>query len=148
MSEAEPTIELTDAPQADFTEFLRQGLIEENRAHLGEWDQRPLALLVHIRNRLVGGLLAETARQLLFINYLWITTEYRRQGLGARLLAAAESEARRRDCQMAWLDTFDFQARRFYERCGYTVFGELAGLPNGHRRLFMSKRLDGSTRNP
>ena len=49
---------------------------------------------------------------------------------------------------MAWLDTYDFQARPFYERHGYAVFGELDGFPNGHRRWFMRKRLDGSAGDP
>jgi len=39
-----------------------------------------------------------------------------------------------------WLDTFEFQARGFYERLGYTCFGELKNYPTGSR-FFMSKRL-------
>ena len=78
----------------------------------------------------------------------WLAPGYRRRGLGSRLLRAAEEEARRRGCRMAWLDTYDFQARPFYERHGYAVFGELDGLPNGHRRWFMRKRLDGSAGDP
>jgi len=34
-----------------------------------------------------------------------------------------------------------FQAPGFYAKLGYTVFGELADVPRGHRRLWFCKRL-------
>ena len=43
-----------------------------------------------------------------------------------------------------WLDTFSFQARRFYEKLGYVVFGELPDYPAGHSRYFLQKRLGAS----
>jgi GNAT superfamily N-acetyltransferase len=145
---AEATIELTDAPDPDDARRILQGLVELNRQFLGPNDLRRLAVLARAESRLVGGLLGETSRGLLFVELLWVEIERRRHGLGSRLLAAAESEARRRGCHTAWLDTFDFQARPFYERHGYRQFGELGGLPGGHRRHFMSKRLDGGSGNP
>ena len=48
----------------------------------------------------------------------------------------------------AWLDTYDFQARPFYERHGYEMFAELDDLPGGHRRWFMRKRLAASAGRP
>jgi hypothetical protein len=43
--------------------------------------------------------------------------------------------------QHAWLETYSFQARPFYERHGYTVFGVLDNHPIGHQRYFMQKAL-------
>jgi hypothetical protein len=37
-------------------------------------------------------------------------------------MSRAESEAIRRGCIGAWLDTFSFQVREFYERLGYSEF--------------------------
>lgn len=62
-------------------------------------------------------------------------------GVGRSLLAAAEREAANRGCRGVYLDTFDFQARPFYERVGYTVFGAQDDYPPGHRRFFMQKDL-------
>ena len=53
----------------------------------------------------------------------------------------AEAEAVVRGCHGAWLDTFDFQARGFYEKLGYTCFAELPEYPIGHSRFFMKKPL-------
>jgi hypothetical protein len=52
-----------------------------------------------------------------------------------------EEEATRRGCKYAYLDTLSFQARGFYEKHGYTVFGELAHFPPGHRKYFLKKDL-------
>ena len=55
-------------------------------------------------------------------------------------MAAAEAEGRRRGCAIVWLDTFEFQARPFYEKLGFTVFGTL-DYPAGFKRFFLQKSL-------
>jgi hypothetical protein len=47
----------------------------------------------------------------------------------------------RRGCHGVWLDTFTFQARGFYERLGYSVFGAIEDYPPGHSRHFLKKDL-------
>nr|WP_223215835.1 GNAT family N-acetyltransferase [Rhizobium herbae] len=75
-----------------------------------------------------------------FVKYLAIPDEYRGQGLGSRLIQEAETLARARGYIGVWLDTFEFQARPFYEKLGYQVFGELEGGPNAIPRYFLKKR--------
>jgi len=41
----------------------------------------------------------------------------------------AEREAADRSCHNTWLNTFEFQARGFYEKLGYRCFGELPVNP-------------------
>jgi GNAT superfamily N-acetyltransferase len=127
-----------DLPEAD---LVLAGLIAGNAPHLGPADFRDLAVLAHEGTTFVGGLTGETGRGVLYVDQFWVDPGRRGQGLGGRLLAAAEAEAAARGCRMAWLDTYDFQARPFYERHGYTVFGELDGFSNGHKRFFMKKNL-------
>ena len=52
----------------------------------------------------------------------------------------AESHARTRGCVGAYLDTFEYQARPFYETLGYTLFGTLDGYPPGYRQYHLAKR--------
>jgi hypothetical protein len=54
----------------------------------------------------------------------------------------AEQVARARKLTGIWLDTFDFQARPFYEKLGFTVFGELKDHPRGISQYWLQKRLD------
>ena len=67
----------------------------------------------------------------------------RRTGLGRKILIEAEREAIIRGCRGAWLDTYSFQARGFYERLGYTVFGMIDDYPPGQQRVFLYKKLIG-----
>ena len=41
------------------------------------------------------------------------------------MLAEVESAAKEKGCYLIHLDTFDFQAKEFYEKQGYAVFGVL-----------------------
>ena len=45
------------------------------------------------------------------------------------MMAQAETEAITRGCRSMWLDTYAFQARGFYERLGFSVFGQIDGPP-------------------
>ena len=90
---------------------------------------------------MIGGLLGGTYWGWLHVDILWLDDSLRRQGYGSKLLAKAEDEGRRRGCQNAHLDTMSFQALEFYEKNGYTVWGTLEGIPEGHDRIYLRKAL-------
>jgi ribosomal protein S18 acetylase RimI-like enzyme len=75
----------------------------------------------------------------LHIDLLFVPEAMRGSGTGRTLMSQAEDEAIRRECRGVWLDTFSFQARGFYEKLGYTVFGEIENHPPGHSRFFLRK---------
>ena len=77
----------------------------------------------------------------LFVNWLWVADAYRKQGAGSQLMAGAEAVARTHGCRAAYLDTFTFQAPKFYERLGYREFGRLDDFPPGYSRIWFSKAL-------
>jgi GNAT superfamily N-acetyltransferase len=72
---------------------------------------------------------------------LWVHEDHRDSGLGSRLMEMAEDQAKGRGCHSSYLNTFSYQARPFYERLGYVVFGTLTDFPKGHERYYMMKRL-------
>ena len=53
----------------------------------------------------------------------------------------AEAYARSRGAVGATVETHSFQARPFYERLGYEVFGTLDGYAPGHIKFFLRKAL-------
>jgi GNAT superfamily N-acetyltransferase len=91
---------------------------------------------------ILGGLLAVSYWGSFYISDVVVPETARRQGLGAELMRQAEQEARARGCRHMWLDTFEFQARPFYERLGFEVFGRLDGLEPFFPRYFMQKTLE------
>jgi GNAT superfamily N-acetyltransferase len=89
----------------------------------------------------VGGVIAATHWDWLYIDLMWIKEEFRGHGYGQRLLELAEEKARELGARNAYLDTFSFQALDFYKKYGYQVFGELKDFPVGHQRYYLTKQL-------
>jgi N-acetylglutamate synthase-like GNAT family acetyltransferase len=87
-----------------------------------------------------GGVLAYVWGKWLHVETVWIEEEFRGQDWGTRLLEAVHLEGKAKGAEAAFLDTFDWQARPFYERFGYEVVATVE-MPAGHERYFMSKRL-------
>ena len=77
----------------------------------------------------------------MFIQYLFVPEDLRGQGVGTELMQRAEDWGRSQGLTGIWIDTFEFQARGFYEKLGFTVFGTLEDHPVGSRRYFLQKRL-------
>lgn len=67
--------------------------------------------------------------------------EYRKMGYGVQLLQELEKVAKEENCSLMHLDTFDFQAKEFYEKNGFEVFGTLENCPPGHARYYMKKEI-------
>lgn len=139
------TLELGDVADEALRQAIVTPLVAFNTAMAGPGQGRPLVIAVRdAQGAVIGGLWGSTGYRWLFTQLLVVPEACRGTGLGRRLMGLAEDEARARGCHGAWLDTFEFQARGFYERLGYTCFGELADYPPGYRRWFMKKSLTGA----
>ena len=140
----EPRIEFTDKPAPETFQKILAPLLRFNAETIGrEAEAHPFAFSVSdpATGDVAGGLWARSHWNFLHIDLLFLPAPLRRAGLGSKLMHMAEGEGIRRGCHTAWLDTFNFQARGFYERLGYTVFGTLEGEPPAFPRFFMKKAL-------
>jgi len=138
-----PDILLTDAPDPSAREAITRGLVAFNRTRAGPSEFRPLAVLIRESGTgmVAGGLWGATGLGWLHVELLFVPEALRGARVGQDLMHRAEVEARRRGCRGAWLDTFSFQARGFYERLGYSVCGTIEDHPPGHSRFFLKKIL-------
>ena len=139
-----PRITLLDKADSAAAQAIHSLLLDFNNRTSGyAFDGRALVITVADpeTGEILGGLWGSTAYGYLHIDMLILPEELRGHGLGSRLMAQAEEEAVRRGCRGSYLETFDFQARGFYEKLGYSVFGQLAETPPGHARFFLTKRL-------
>jgi GNAT superfamily N-acetyltransferase len=133
---------IEDDPRPEEVAALDDRLYRSNVAATGWDDGRWLAIFVRDgAGELVAGLHGWTWGRTGFVRALWVREDSRRQGLGARLLAAAEGEARRRGCREMQLDTYSYQAPGFYRRLGYEEIGALPGWPDRASRIFFRKPL-------
>lgn len=122
--------------------FVVRGLLAFNEDRLGPANERPVKFVARDSTGVVvGGILGHTRWRWLYIAKLWVDEGARGHGLGRRLMAAAEDLALSRGCTDVSLDTFEYQARPFYEKLGYELFGTLEGYPPGSRQYYLRKRL-------
>ncbi len=75
------------------------------------------------------------------IDSLWVDSELRGKGYGTQLMKMAEEEAVKRRCTIAYTDTFTWQAPGFYEKLGYTLYGNLDNFPEGNALKYYRKNL-------
>jgi GNAT superfamily N-acetyltransferase len=136
------SIELEAAPNADDVHAIYDGLTAYNHQHAPHDNYAPLVLALRDPDgRVIGGLVGETYWSWLHVDALWLDESVRGLTFGSKLLQMAEQEALRRGCRHIFLDTMSFQAQPFYEKQGYSVFGLLEDLPDGHQRIFLKKDL-------
>jgi GNAT superfamily N-acetyltransferase len=136
------TIELTSSPSGEDLDVILKGLTAYNEAEVGPAERIPLAILIRDDDgQVIGGLSGYTSWGWLFTQLLFIPEQLRGQGMAARLLDEAEAEARRRGCRGAWIDTFNPQALKAYQRQGYEIFGELPAFVGDRTRSFLKKAL-------
>ena len=93
------------------------------------------------RDRVVAGICGNTWGGGCEIRQFWVEESRRRQGLGTRLLDAAEREARRRGCRQMILTTFTFQAPAFYAKRGFETLAVVDDFPRGYQNFLLRKYL-------
>jgi len=77
----------------------------------------------------------------LTISRLWVAPANRGQDVGTRLMNDAEAWAAKNGASGLTLATYEYQARAFYEKLGFEVFGTLPNNPAGFTRHFMRKTI-------
>jgi GNAT superfamily N-acetyltransferase len=139
-----PDLRISSEPhcsQEDAT-FVRDSLALFNVAVTRDSYFSPLAIfLKDERDAVLGGALGHVWGGWLDLDTLWVAEPFRGQGYGARLLRAAEDEARTQGCHGVFLTTFSFQAKPFYEKFGYEVVADIPHYPKGHSHHVLTKKL-------
>ena len=129
-------------PDPADVEQVRQGLYRFNMQTMNEWEFLDITILLRDdTNAVQGGIIGSVWSGWLHVEFLWIADAYRHRGYGDQLIAAAEAEARAFGGTSAYVETFSFQARPFYERHGFRVVGEIKDYPPGQTYYLLAKSL-------
>ena len=129
-------------PSKNEIEQVRAALTAFNEAHVGGDGHTPLNLVEYdAAGNVIGGLIGGTYWGWLYVDIVWVHEAHRRQGIGSKLLIAAECEARHRGCHHVHLDTMSWQAPVFYQKHGYEIVGILPDIPEGHQKYLLQKKL-------
>jgi GNAT superfamily N-acetyltransferase len=129
-------------PKADDLAQVRAGLMTFNESQVGPARADRFAVYLRDGHGIIhGGLVGFFAWNWMSVDWLWVRDGLQLRGHGSALLREAEAMAREAGCVGVKLDTYEFQARPFYEKHGYQVFGVLEGYPAGTRTYYLQKAL-------
>lgn len=139
-------IELALSPSTEDLNTISQGIKSFNQKHIPdemvfEADTRFAVFAKNDDGKVIGGVRATAFWNYCIIELLWLSDEARGMGVGSQLMAETESYAREKGFTYARTETLSFQAKPFYEKLGYKVFGELKDYPKGHTTYCLVKEL-------
>ena len=132
---------INEKPKDSDINEIRFRLQEHNAPHWEVDDRHKYVITLKDNDQLVGGIVFNIFGEWLELDFFWIDTEKRNKGYGKELLQKAEEFAHSKGCKMAFLNTFNFQAKPFYEKNGYNVVYTLNNYPITNIRYFMEKIL-------
>lgn len=126
--------------------LVDNGIVEYNLSKVPFTQQPSFISINRVIKDLNGEVLAGINSLLycwncLYVDVLWVKEQYREEGYGSVLLNEVEKIAKEKGCNLIHLDTFDFQAKDFYLKHGYEVFGVLDDCPMEHKRYYMKKNI-------
>jgi GNAT superfamily N-acetyltransferase len=129
----------------DEVKEIDQKLGAFNQATLGFVGdpERPVSYVIKKSGQVIAGINACIDWGfVLYVDLLFVEEPYRHHGLGSFLLKKVEQEAKTFGAGLIRTDTYDFQAKDFYLKHGYEIFGVLDDCPRpGHKRFYLKKRL-------
>jgi GNAT superfamily N-acetyltransferase len=122
---------------------LGRRLREFNYAHIGEYPESQVVWLnaKDSNGVAIGGIRGTVLMYWMRVEFLWVEEAFRRIGVGGRLLAAAEAQARGLGAKHSSLETFEWQAPAFYRKQGYVEVARLEDYVDGRYSAIMRKRL-------
>ena len=139
---SKPTVVFDPHASADLRNIVQTIVDNYNVAITGQAEWYPVAFFLKEENgEVLGGLLGDIWGAWLHVRALAVAAPARGRGFGRELMKRAELYALECGCTDAFLDTFSFQARPFYEKLAYRVFGMLENHPAGYQHYLMTKQL-------
>lgn len=127
-------------PGDDEYEQLDNRLVGFNARHV-DWQSTTFQVIMKShRDNLIGGARGIIRMKAVEIRGLWLDENQHGKGLGAQIISELETHAMKLGATSVLLDTYEFQARKFYEALGYEVFGKFR-YPNDIYRFYMTKAL-------
>ncbi len=89
----------------------------------------------------LGGVIGMFKEDQVYVDLLAVNKEYRKKGIGVKLMTALEEYAKKNGAINIHLGTAEFQAKGFYEKLGYSVTVTMENYPKGYECYTMQKFL-------
>lgn len=136
-------IRINDFENEAYKEKIYDLLITYNREKTKDINEinKPLEIIAFENNKIIGGIYGRSIWGTLEIKTFVVDELCRGKGIGTKLILEAENEAFQRNCRYISLDTFSFQAPKFYERLGFELIGTETDFPKGFEKYYYRKSI-------
>ena len=121
-------------------QHILKNLVDYNNSQVVS-DFTPFVIALKNGEDILAGAECSSAWNWMHVKLLWVKESERRKGYGSKLLKLIEKEALQRNCLGVHLDTFSFQAKDFYLKAGFRIFGKIDDYPKGYKRYYLNKTL-------
>jgi GNAT superfamily N-acetyltransferase len=134
---------VSKVPSNEEIQFLDGRIYEYNSLKTGKADGKSFSKWIYEReNNVIAGLSGWTWANACEITFLWVKDEHGKKGYGQLLLSAAEAEAKKNNCNIILIRSYDFQAPLYYQKHGYQVEHKTEGFPPEHSSYWLVKRFN------
>lgn len=100
-----------------------------------------LSLYIEEDGKNIGGVVGTSIGQTLDIDFLFLDEKYRGRGYAKELMETLEEEAKKLNLKRIVLDTYEFQAPKFYEKLGYKLYCKLENAWGEYTKYFYIKEI-------
>lgn len=122
--------------------IIKQGVLAFNQPYFGMQEAKPFTIYIIDGNKsILGGLYGWHFDKYIRVDMTWVDENYREKGFGKKIFQKLDEYAHLKRCKYIQLDTFDFQAKPFYEKMGFECMGTIPKWVEGHDCHFMRKTL-------
>jgi N-acetylglutamate synthase-like GNAT family acetyltransferase len=125
-------------PNAENDKIIRDGIINFNSQILKE-KAAHFSIFAKENNQVIAGALIWEHSDALYIDVLWCDEGYRNKGIGTKIIAMINQVAIDKHVSKIFVDTYAFQAQKFYQKQGFYRIGIVPEYMLGHDRIFMRK---------
>ncbi len=91
------------------------------------------------KDNLIGGAIGYEQYNWYYLDLMYVNENYRDQGIGTKLLKQIDEYVKANNLSGIRTETWDFQAKGFYEKNGFVVFGEINNCPPGTIEYHLKK---------
>ncbi len=130
-------------PPKNIKDLIYNGLKSFNLKHFPDEEMQSLACVAEDPGgNFLGGLTGQIFTNTLFVEFLWLDDSNRSAGIGSKLMAEVEQQAKQLGVTDIYLDTYTFQAPGFYAKLGFEEVGRYTGFPTrGVDKIFLQKKI-------
>ena len=125
-------------PAASDDKVIRNGIVDFNAQIIKEKSSH-FSVFAKDGDQIIGGALIWEHSDALYIDVLWCNEQYRKQGIGTKIITMIDDVAKNKRLPKIFVDTYEFQAQAFYEKHGFYCIGTIPKYLKDYDRIFMRK---------